>query len=153
MKIRKNDMVMIISGNDRGKTGKVLKVFPKKYRIIVEGINLRKRHTKPNQKNPQGGILEKEAPVHASNVMILDPKSNEPTRIGSRVILDEKTGKKKRKKINNRSQNQSNPREFVCWKKSDRLLLKILSLSNYKSVHILSPGNSKGLFYTRFSLF
>jgi large subunit ribosomal protein L24 len=95
MKIRKNDMVMIISGNDRGKTGKVLKVFPKKYRIIVEGINLRKRHTKPNQKNPQGGILEKEAPVHASNVMILDPKSNEPTRIGSRVILDEKTGKKK----------------------------------------------------------
>jgi len=95
MKIRKNDMVMIISGNDRGKTGKVLKVFPKKYRVIVEGINLRKRHTKPNQKNPQGGILEKEASVHASNVMILDPKSNEPTRIGSRVILDEKTGKKK----------------------------------------------------------
>jgi len=95
MKIRKNDMVMIISGNDRGKTGKVLKVFPKKYRVIVEGINLRKRHTKPNQKNPQGGILEKEASVHASNVMILDPKSNEPTRIGSRIILDEKTGKKK----------------------------------------------------------
>ena len=95
MKIRKNDMVMIISGNDRGKTGKVLKVFPKKYRLIVEGINLRKRHTKPNQKNPQGGILEKEASVHASNVMILDPKSNEPTRIGSRIILDEKTGKKK----------------------------------------------------------
>ena len=95
MKIRKNDMVMIISGNDRGKTGKVLKVFPKKYRLIVEGINLRKRHTKPNQKNPQGGILEKEASVHASNVMILDPKGNEPTRIGSRIILDEKTGKKK----------------------------------------------------------
>ena len=95
MKIRKNDMVMVISGNDRGKTGKVLKVFPKKYRIIIEGINLRKKHTKPNQKNPQGGILEKEASIHASNVMILDPKSNEPTRIGSRVILDEKTGKKK----------------------------------------------------------
>ena len=95
MKIRKNDMVMVVAGNDRGKTGKVLKVFPKKMRVIVEGINLRKRHTKPNQKNPQGGILEKEAPIHASNVMILDPKSNEPTRIGSRVILDEKTGKKK----------------------------------------------------------
>jgi large subunit ribosomal protein L24 len=95
MKIRKNDMVMIIAGNDRGKTGKVLKVFPKKYRVIVEGINLRKRHTKPNQRNPQGGILEKEASVHASNVMILDPKTNEPTRLGSRVILDEKTGKKK----------------------------------------------------------
>ncbi|MBK9098013.1 MAG: 50S ribosomal protein L24 [bacterium] len=95
MKIRKNDMVMVISGNDRGKTGKVLKVFPQKYRIIVEGINLRKKHTKPNQKNPQGGILEKEASIHASNVMILDPKTNEPTRIGSRVILDEKTGTKK----------------------------------------------------------
>ena len=95
MKIRKNDMVMVIAGNDRGKTGKVLKVFPKKYRVIVEGINLRKRHTKPNQKNPQGGILEKEAPINASNVMILDPKTNEPTRVGSRVILDEKTGKKK----------------------------------------------------------
>jgi large subunit ribosomal protein L24 len=95
MRIRKNDMVMVISGNDRGKTGKVLKVFPKKYRIIIEGINLRKRHTKPSQRNPQGGILEKEAPIHASNVMILDPKTNEPTRIGSRIILDEKTGKKK----------------------------------------------------------
>ena len=88
-------MVMVISGNDRGKTGKVLKVFPQKYRIIIEGINLRKKHTKPNQKNPQGGIIEKEAAIHASNVMILDPKSNEPTRIGSRIILDEKTGKKK----------------------------------------------------------
>ena len=86
---------MVISGNDRGKTGKVLKVFPQKYRVIIEGINLRKKHTKPNQKSPQGGILEKEASIHASNVMILDPKSNEPTRIGSRVILDEKTGKKK----------------------------------------------------------
>jgi large subunit ribosomal protein L24 len=95
MKIRKNDMVMVIAGNDRGKTGKVLKVFPKNYRVIVEGINLRKKHTKPNQKNPQGGILEKEASINASNVMILDPKTNEPTRIGSRVILDEKTGKKK----------------------------------------------------------
>jgi large subunit ribosomal protein L24 len=95
MKIRKNDMVMVVAGNDRGKTGKVLKVFPQKYRIIVEGINLRKRHTKPSQKSPQGGILEKEASIHASNVMILDPKSNEPTRVGSRIILDEKTGKKK----------------------------------------------------------
>jgi len=88
-------MVMVISGNDRGKTGKVLKVYPQKYRVIVEGINLRKRHTKPSQKSPQGGILEKEAPINASNVMILDPKTNEPTRIGSKIILDEKTGKKK----------------------------------------------------------
>lgn len=99
MKITKNDNVMIIAGNDRGKTGKVLKVFPKKNRIIVEGINIRKRHTKPSQTNPQGGILEKEAPINASNVMILDPKSNEPTRLGSQIILDEKTGKKKRARV------------------------------------------------------
>ncbi|RKY95216.1 MAG: 50S ribosomal protein L24 [Ignavibacteriae bacterium] len=95
MKIRKNDNIVVIAGNDRGKTGKVLKVYPKTSRIIIEGINLRKRHTKPNQKNPQGGILEKEAPIHVSNVMILDPTNNEPTRIGSQIILDEKTGKKK----------------------------------------------------------
>ncbi len=95
MKIRKNDNIVVIAGNDRGKTGKVLKVFPKTSRIIIEGINLRKRHTKPNQKTPQGGILEKEAPIHVSNVMILDPTNNEPTRIGSKIILDEKTGKKK----------------------------------------------------------
>jgi large subunit ribosomal protein L24 len=99
MKITKNDNVTIIAGNDRGKTGKVLKVFPKKNRVIVEGINIRKRHTKPSQTNPQGGILEKEAPINASNVMILDPKSNEPTRIGSQIILDEKTGTKKRARI------------------------------------------------------
>lgn len=95
MKIKKNDTVMVIAGNDRGKTGKVLKVFPKESRIIVEGINIRKRHTKPTQKNPQGGILEKEAPIHISNVMIIDPKTNEPTRVGAKIILDEKTGKKK----------------------------------------------------------
>jgi large subunit ribosomal protein L24 len=99
MKIKKNDMVMIVSGNDRGKTGKVLKVFPKTCRVIVEGINIRKRHTKPNQKNPQGGILEKEGSIHASNVMILDPKTNEPTRVGSQVILDEKTGKRKTARV------------------------------------------------------
>lgn len=95
MKIRKNDMVMVMSGNDTGKTGKVLKVFPKESKIIIEGINMRKRHTKPTQRSPQGGILEKEAPINVSNVMILDPKSNEPTRIGARIILDDKTGKKK----------------------------------------------------------
>ncbi|MEJ2493845.1 MAG: 50S ribosomal protein L24 [Ignavibacteriaceae bacterium] len=99
MKIKKNDMVMVISGNDRGKTGKVLKVFPKNNRIIIEGINIRKRHTKPSQKNPQGGILEKEASINASNVMMLDPKSNEPTRLGAQIILDEKSGKKKRARV------------------------------------------------------
>jgi large subunit ribosomal protein L24 len=103
MKIRKNDNVMVIAGNDRGKTGKVLKVFPQLNRIIVEGINIRKRHSKPTQKKPQGGITEKEAPIHISNVMILDPKTNEPTRIGSRIILDEKTGKKKIARISRAS--------------------------------------------------
>ena len=95
MKIRKSDNVMVVAGNDKGKTGKVLKVFPKNSKVIVEGINVRKRHTKPSQKSPQGGIIEKEAPVHVSNVMLLDPKSNEPTRLGSQIIIDDKTGKKK----------------------------------------------------------
>ena len=99
MKIRKNDNVIIIAGNDSGKTGKVLKVFPKVSKVIIEGINLRKRHTKPNQKSPQGGIIEKEAPIHVSNVMLLDPKTNEPTRIGAQIILDEKTGKNKRARV------------------------------------------------------
>ena len=103
MKIRKNDTVMVIAGNDTGKTGKILKVFPKENRVIIEGINLRKRHTKPNQTSPQGGIIEKEAPINASNVMLLDPKSNEPTRIGAQVILDEKTGKKKRARVSKAS--------------------------------------------------
>ena len=103
MKIRKNDTVMVIAGNDTGKSGKILKVFPKENRVIIEGINLRKRHTKPNQTSPQGGIIEKEAPINASNVMLLDPKSNEPTRIGAQVILDEKTGKKKRARVSKSS--------------------------------------------------
>ncbi|MEO8399136.1 MAG: 50S ribosomal protein L24 [Ignavibacteriaceae bacterium] len=99
MKIRKNDNVIVIAGNDRGKTGKVLKVFPKDNRIIIEGINVRKRHTKASQKTPQGGIIEKEAPINCSNVMLIDPKSGEPTRLGSQIILDEKTGKKKRARV------------------------------------------------------
>lgn len=99
MKIRKNDMVVVIAGNDRGKTGKVLKIFPKNNRVIIEGINTRKRHTKPSQKNPQGGILEKEASINASNVMMLDPKTNESTRLGAQIILDENTGKKKRVRV------------------------------------------------------
>jgi large subunit ribosomal protein L24 len=103
MKIHKNDNVMVISGNDKGKTGKVLKVFPKVSRVIVEGINLRKRHTKPSQKSPQGGILEKESPIHVSNVMLIDSKTNEPTRLGTQIILDEKTGKKKRARVSRAS--------------------------------------------------
>ncbi|MHB8905018.1 MAG: 50S ribosomal protein L24 [Melioribacteraceae bacterium] len=103
MKIRKNDSVVVIAGNSKGKTGKVLKVFPVKNRVIVEGINLRKRHTKPSQKSPQGGITEKEAPINVSNVMILDPKTNEKTRIGAKLIIDEKTGKKRSARISRAS--------------------------------------------------
>ncbi|NOX66049.1 MAG: 50S ribosomal protein L24 [Chlorobi bacterium] len=99
MKIKKNDNVIVIAGNYKGSTGKVLKVYPKMNRIIIEGVNLRKRHTKPSQANPQGGIIEKEAPIHVSNVMLLDPKSNEPTRIGTKIIIDDKTGKKKRARV------------------------------------------------------
>jgi len=99
MKIRKNDTVVVIAGNNKGKTGKVLVVFPKVNRVIVEGVNLRKRHTKPTQKTPQGGITEKEAPINVSNVMILDPKTNEKTKIGSKLIIDEKTGKKKSARV------------------------------------------------------
>jgi large subunit ribosomal protein L24 len=99
MKIKKDDNVMVISGNYRGKTGKVLKVFPQKNRIIIEGVNIQKRHTKPTQNNQQGGIVEKEASIHSSNVMVLDPKSNEPTRIGAKIIIDDKTGKKKSARV------------------------------------------------------
>lgn len=103
MKIHKNDMVMVVTGNSKGKTGKVLKVFPQENKVIIEGVNLRKRHTKPNQRNPQGGIVEKELPINASNVMVLDPKSSEPTRVGKQIIIDDKTGKKKRVRISKSS--------------------------------------------------
>ena len=93
MKLKKEDNVVVIAGNFKGKTGKILKVFPKKNRVIIEGVNLRKRHSKASQQNPQGGIIEKEAPIDSSNVMILDPKSNEATKIGKKIIIDDKTGK------------------------------------------------------------
>ena len=95
MKLKKEDNVIVIAGNYKGKTGKILKVFPKKNRVIIEGVNLRKRHSKASQKNPQGGIIEKEAPIEASNVMIIDPKQNESTKIGKKIIVDDKTGKKR----------------------------------------------------------
>lgn len=86
MRIRKNDMVIVISGDQRGRQGRVLKVFPEKNRVIVEGVNLIKRHTRPSQKNQQGGIIEKEGPVHVSNVMLVDPKQGIPTRVGVQMI-------------------------------------------------------------------
>ena len=82
--------------------GKIIKIFPDKNAVIVEGVNIIKRHTRPNQKNPQGGITQKEAPINLSNVMLIDPKSNEPSRIGMQVIEDE-GGKKKRMRYGKKS--------------------------------------------------
>ncbi|AXI00403.1 50S ribosomal protein L24 [Mammaliicoccus sciuri] len=85
MHVKKGDKVMVISGKDKGKTGVILTAYPKKDRVLVEGINIVKKHTKPNQENPQGGIVSQEAAIHVSNVMVIDPKSGEPTRVGYKV--------------------------------------------------------------------
>jgi large subunit ribosomal protein L24 len=87
--IRKNDNVLVITGKDRGKRGRVLRVVPDKNRLIVEGVNIIKRHTKPNPgKNVKGGIVEREAAVHASNVQLLCPECNTQTRVGRKVLGD-----------------------------------------------------------------
>ena len=86
MHVKKGDKVMIISGKDKGKTGVILAAFPKQSRVLVEGVNIVKKHSKPSQMNPQGGIISQEAPVHVSNVMPVDPKSGEPTRVGYKTV-------------------------------------------------------------------
>jgi large subunit ribosomal protein L24 len=88
MRLKKNDTVRVITGEDKGKEGRILKVFPDKGRIIVEKVNLIKRHTRPSKSLPQGGIIEKEAPINATNVMLVCPKTGKPTRIGSQVLSD-----------------------------------------------------------------
>jgi large subunit ribosomal protein L24 len=85
MHVKKGDKVMVISGKDKGKSGIILEAFPKQSRVLVEGINIVKKHAKPSQVNPQGGILNQEAPIHVSNVMPIDPKSGKPTRVGYTV--------------------------------------------------------------------
>ncbi|KAA0948611.1 50S ribosomal protein L24 [Sporosarcina sp. ANT_H38] len=85
MNVKKGDKVMIITGKDKGKTGVILVAFPKKDRVLVEGVNIVKKHTKPNQENPQGGIISQEAAIHVSNVMLIDPKTGEPTRVGYKI--------------------------------------------------------------------
>jgi large subunit ribosomal protein L24 len=82
MHVKKGDKVMVISGKDKGKTGVILEAYPKQSRVLVEGINVVKKHSKPSQANPQGGIISQEAPVHVSNVMPIDPKTGTPTRVG-----------------------------------------------------------------------
>jgi large subunit ribosomal protein L24 len=88
-KIKKGDRVVVLTGKDKGRQGAVLKVFPKEERVLVEGLNMVQRHTRPSQGDPQGGIKNKEAPLHLSNVAIADSKGK-PTRVGFRVDGDKK---------------------------------------------------------------
>jgi len=86
-KIKKEDLVMVIAGKDKGKRGKVLRVFPQKNRVMVDKVNVVKRHQRPTQTS-QGGIIEKESPIHISNVMLICPKCGESTRVGYRFLQD-----------------------------------------------------------------
>ena len=98
--IRKNDMVAVIAGKDKGKEGKVLRVDAEQMKLKVEGVNVAKKHVKPSQANPQGGIVQKELPIHYSNVMLISPTTKKPTRAtkftrGKKGELIEKTAAKK----------------------------------------------------------
>lgn len=85
IRLRKGDLVRVMRGNNRGQEGRILRVDREKNRVVVEGINLRKRHRKPSAQDPEGGIITFEAPIHASNVMLVDPSNSQPTRIRSRI--------------------------------------------------------------------
>ena len=95
MRIKKGDQVIVITGRDKGKTGEVIKSMPKENKVIVQGINLVKRHTKPTQESA-GGIVTKEAPIHVSNVALIDPKSGKATRVGFKVENGQKVRVAKR---------------------------------------------------------
>jgi large subunit ribosomal protein L24 len=88
--VRKGDTVMVVAGKERGKKGKVLRVLPEKGRVVVERINMIKKHQRPTQKVRQGGIIEREGPIHLSNVMLMDPNSDKPTRVGMKALSDGK---------------------------------------------------------------
>ena len=88
--IKKNDTVVVLAGEDKGKTGKVLKVLVEKNRALVEGVNMVSKSTKPSAQNPQGGIVKQEAPIHISNLSLIDPKSGKATRVGIKVTEDGK---------------------------------------------------------------
>jgi large subunit ribosomal protein L24 len=85
-KIRKDDTVVIITGKDKGRSGRVLKVMPDDARVLVEGVNMMKRHTKPDMAHPNGGVIAKEAPIHVSNVALRDPKTGKATRVGFKIV-------------------------------------------------------------------
>ena len=88
LKIHKGDQVMVISGKDKGKTGHVLQVFTRQGRAVVENVNLVKKAQRKTQKNPQGGIIDIEAPIHVSNIMLIDKKTNQPTRFSNTILKD-----------------------------------------------------------------
>lgn len=83
--VKTGDAVIVIAGNHKGTKGIITKVFPSEQRVIIEGVNMVKKHIKPSANNPEGGIIEKEAPIHVSNVAIVDPKTGEPTRVGRKL--------------------------------------------------------------------
>ena len=88
--VRKGDTVIVVAGKERGKRGRVLRVIPEKNRVVVERINMIKKHQRPTQRLRQGGIIEREGAIHLSNVMLVDPTSDRPTRIGMRALADGK---------------------------------------------------------------
>jgi len=96
MKLKKKDRVIVIAGKDKGKVGEITAVLPKENRVVVAGINMISRHTKPSQANAQGGIVRREASIHASNVAHLDPKDNKPVRVGFKMVKDQKVRVAKR---------------------------------------------------------
>ena len=87
MRVKKGDKVVVVCGRDNGKRGEVMKVFPQDGRVLVQGVNMVKRHTRPTSSSA-GGIMEKEAPIHVSNIAVVDPKSDGPTRVGYRFLED-----------------------------------------------------------------
>ena len=90
MNIKKGDTVQVLSGNDKGKTGEVLEVIPKTSRVIVKGVNLRKKHVKPRKQGEEGGIISVECAIHSAKVNVVCPKCNKATRIGTEIVKDEK---------------------------------------------------------------
>ena len=95
--LKKGDTVMVITGSEKGKTGKILKVLKQENRVLIEKLNLVKKHSKPSQKNPQGGIREMEAPINLSNVMYYDAKAGKPTRLGIKLLKDGRKARVSRK--------------------------------------------------------